>query len=122
MLLESDHELVDFHFSGSLIKNVAGLGLDVLILFIEGYDLRRWLWLEVVQPVEEFHKRFQGPLLQNLCSLLNVETLVKLKRHCGIVEGEHRRVSERPWDHFLGEIPRRITPKIAAGHEGNVID
>ena len=53
MFFESDHESVDFYFSGSLIEN----GSDRLILLIEGYDLLYRLWLSVIQPVEECHKR-----------------------------------------------------------------
>ena len=47
MLLESSHESVDFYFLGSLIENGNDLGLDVLILLVEGYDLLCRLWLEV---------------------------------------------------------------------------
>lgn len=41
MLLEGDHEDLGFYFEVSQIEKVDGHGLNVLIVLIEGEDLRR---------------------------------------------------------------------------------
>ena len=105
-----------------LSESFDGPGLDVLILLIEGDDLRHRLWLEAVQPVEEVHKHFQGSLLATLhySSLIRATYGPILERQ-GVVEEEQRSVFERLWERFLGEPPREGTPNIGE-HEGNVID
>ncbi len=120
MFLEGDHELVDFcphtYFSGSLTENIDGLGLDVPILLEEADDLHRWLWLEVVQPVEELHKHSQGSLLAS-----HPRNSVKEDPVHGVVEEECRAVFERSWDHVLRDVPKEGTRSMNE-HEGNVID
>ena len=126
MLLEGDHESHDFcphlYFSGSLIENVDGLGVNILILLIEANDLRCWLWLEAVQPVEEFHKHSQGSLLEGL----PFTPPIKVKSQTvtggdGIVEEENRTAFERPRN--LGpEEAGKVGITNTSKHEGNVID
>ena len=126
MLLEGDHESVDFcphlYFSGCLIENVDGPGLDVLILVIEADDFRRWLWLETVQPVEELHKHFQGSLLAGLpATPHNRAKPGFVTERNGVVEEKHRTVFERLRGHVLREVPKEGTTNMSK-NEGNVIN
>ena len=126
MLLEGDHEPVNFcphiYFPGRLIENVDSLGLNVLILLIEVDDLRRWLWLEAVQPVEELHKHSQGSLLEGLpFTPPNRVRSESVTDRDGVVEEENRTAFERPRNLEL-EKAGKVGMINMSKHEGNVID
>ena len=119
MHLEGDDEFVDSCFDGSSIEDVGGHGLGVLILPIKGDDLCRRMWLEGVQPVEELHKHFQGPLLQHLLQCLT--HIRAIPDHDGLVKKEHRSVFEHLRDHILGATTSEGTQKLGV-YQGNVPD
>jgi len=110
-------ESVDFYFSGPL----GSPGLDVLIHLIEGGDPCHRLWLEAIHPVEELHKCFQSSLLATLHGFHHIRARVRQMSHDEIVEEEHWRAFERPWDIFLIAVQNGGTLSIS-DHECSVID
>ena len=115
---EGGHELVQFCFDGSMIENVGGHRLDVLILLIQGDDLCRRTWLEAVQPVEELYKHFQGYRLQRTLSPTRPRGIPEQD---GVVKTEHMGVFERLRDHTLRAVQRDESPNTGV-HDSNVID
>jgi hypothetical protein len=114
-----------------LNEGVRDHGFNVLRQVIKVDDLRRRLWPQAIQPVEEFHQHFQSPLLAVLhCPAHNrlyffliriiYKTEVLLLQRDGVVEEEQFGVFEHDWDSVCGEVPREGTCDVGE-HEGNVL-
>ena len=110
--------------------SVRGPSRTILGFFKERSNLRRWSWLQAVQPIKEVHQHFQSVLLAVLYlfaqldhSFFHIWDILKLEvfllERDGIVEDEVWSIFKKRWDSIPAEVPMKRTQDVGE-HEGNV--